>query len=238
MVTLTLDPPVKNRPRFGTEIPPLENGDRLSAAEFLRRYDAMPQVNKAELVQGIVYMPSPVRIDQHGEPDNFVQGLLFNYAAATPGVRAATNSTTRLGRDDVPQPDGLLRILPEHGGQSRVGAKGLLEGAPELAFEVAASSASIDANDKKTTYRRAGVLEYVVWRTLDGVIDWWQLEDDEYQPLEPDEAGIYRSRVFPGLWIDAGALLAQDAPRLLETLNRGLADQTHAAFVAALKAIR
>src|SRR5687767_15061926 len=104
--------------------PPLENGAHLGASEFLRRYEGMPELKKAELVNGIVYMGSPVRSDQHGEPEGLIQGWLCNYAIATPGVRHATNSTIRLGPDDVPQPDGLLRILPECGGQSRLDAKG------------------------------------------------------------------------------------------------------------------
>src|ERR1051326_8597374 len=117
----------------------LENGAHLSAAEFLRRYEAMPEIKKAELINGIVYMGSPVRHDQHGKPDSLLQGWLCTYAIATPGVESGTNSTTRLGPDDVPQPDGLLRILPEAGGQARVDTKGYLQGAPELVAEVAAS---------------------------------------------------------------------------------------------------
>lgn len=134
-------------------IPPLENGDRLTAREFLRRYLAMPHVRKAELIHGIVYMGSPVRLDRHGEPDNLIQTWLGSYSIATPGVRAAANSTTRLGPDDVPQPDALLRILPECGGQSRLDAAGYLLGAPELVVEIAASSVSLDDGDKLVAYR-------------------------------------------------------------------------------------
>ncbi len=139
------------------QTPRLENGDQLTAAEFLRRYDTMPEVKKAELINGIVYIASPVRIEEHGEPHATVSGWLGTYMIATPGVKAASNSTVRLGADDVPEPDALLRILPEYGGQSRLDKKGYLRGAPGLAFEVAASSASIDARQKLQTYRRAGV---------------------------------------------------------------------------------
>jgi Uma2 family endonuclease len=218
------------------ELPPLENGDRLGAAEFLRRYEAMPEVRKAELINGIVYMGSPVRIDRHGQPDSLIQGWLFNYAIATPGVRAAANSTARLGPDDVPQPDALLRILPECGGQSRVDARGYLRGAPELVVEIAASSASLDAGDKLVAYRRAGVREYLLWRTEDGAVDWWSREEDDFPRLVPDAAGVFRSRAFPGLWLDARALLAEDGPRVVAVLNEGLTSPGHAAFVAQLAA--
>lgn len=35
---------------------PLENGDRLSRFEFEHRYQAMPELKKAELVEGVVYI--------------------------------------------------------------------------------------------------------------------------------------------------------------------------------------
>ncbi len=212
----------------------LENGAHLSAAEFLRRYEAAPEV-KAELINGIVYMASPVRLDQHGEPDSLIQTWLCNYAVATPGVKSATNSTARFGPDDVPQPDGLLRVVPERGGSARVNAKGYLEGAPELVAEVAASSASLDAREKLATYRRAGVAEYVLWRTADESLDWWALEEDEYQPLGAGGDGFLRSRVFPGLWLDSAALLAGDGAKVMETLQLGLQSAEHAAFVAELQ---
>jgi Uma2 family endonuclease len=216
------------------ETPFLESGDHLTASEFLRRYDAMPEVKKAELIDGIVYMASPVRVDQHGEPDSLSQGLLLNYAAATPGVRSATNATVRLGPDDVPQPDVLLRILPSHGGRTRVNARGYLVGAPELVMEIAASSASVDTREKLHSYRRAGVQEYIIWRTQQQALDWWTLHEDDYVPLEPDAHGIIRSKVFPGLWLDVGAMLRLDATIMLARLAEGLATVEHTHFVKAL----
>ena len=196
----------------------------------------MPASVKAELIDRVVYVTSlPVSAEYHGEPDNLCQGWLGTYAAETSGVKAATNSTTRLGGDDVPQPDASLRILHSHGGRSRIGAKGYLEGPPELVVEIAASSASIDVRGKLASYRRAGVQEYLVWRTEDGVIDWWQLEADEYRPLPAQADGTVRSRIFPGLWLDVPAALADNAAKILTTLRRGLRSAQHTAFVAELK---
>ena len=221
--------------RTGAErVPPLENGAHLSAREFLRRYEGMPELKKAELINGTVYLGSPVRLDQHGEPDNLIQTWLGTYSLATPGVKAATNSTARLGPDDVPQPDGLLRLLPECGGQARLDPKGYLLGAPELAVEVSASTASLDVREKLTAYRRAGVREYLVWRTEDGALDWWMLEEDEYSPLAAGADGVLRSRVFPGLWLDAAALLGGDGAQVMAVLRRGLGSAEHTAFVAEL----
>ncbi len=195
----------------------------------------MPELKKAELISGIVYMASPVRLDQHGEPDNLIQTWLGTYSLATPGVKAATNATARLGPDDVPQPDGLLRLLPECGGQARLDPRGYLVGAPELVAEVSASTASLDVRDKLTAYRRAGVREYLVWRTEDGALDWWELEEDEYRPIPPGADGVLRSRQFPGLWLDSGALLAGNGAQVMATLQEGLQSAEHASFVATIE---
>lgn len=216
-------------------IPPLENGDRLTRAEFERRYHATPGV-RAELIEGVVYvMASPVRVARHGEPHAALNGLLFNYLIATPGVRLADNATVRLDLDNEPQPDALLLIDPARGGQARISADDYVEGAPELVAEVAASSASLDLGDKLRAYRRNGVREYLVWRALDRAIDWFVLRDDLYEAMGPSDDGLPRSGAFPGLWLDAGALLARDLPRAVAALNRGLASPEHAAFVERLR---
>jgi hypothetical protein len=164
-----------------------------------------------------------------------LQTWLGTYSIATRGVRAATNATARLTADDVLQPDGLLRILPECGGQTRLDAKGYLVGAPELVVEIAASSASLDTREKLASYRRAGVREYLVWRTEDEAVDWWSLEEDEYRPLGADALGVLRSKVFPGLWLNTAALLPGDGAKLMAKLQEGLSTEEHASFIGLLQ---
>src|SRR5262249_5685877 len=154
------------------EIPPLENGDQLTRAEFERRYEAMPHLKKAELIEGVVFVPSPVRLNQHGSPQAALIGWLTNYWASTPGVQVRDNSTVRLDLDNEPQPDALMIVDPRRGGQVRVSPDDYVEGAPELVAEVAASSVSIDLNAKLLVYRRNQVREYLVWRVLDQAVDW------------------------------------------------------------------
>lgn len=204
-------------------IPPLENGDHLSASEFLRRFESMPEIKKAELIQGLVALASPVHTDVHGEQDGLIQGWLSYYAAFRSGVRHATNATLRLGPDDVPQPDAMLFRDAEQGGKTRLDKKGYLTGAPELIVEVAASSVSRDAQEKFVSYRRAGVLEYVLWRVQDEAIDWFVLEEDEYRPVKPVE-GVLQSRVFSGLWLEVEAALRGDRAAVLATLRRGMGE--------------
>lgn len=215
--------------------PPLENGDRLTREEFECRYDAMPHLKKAELIEGVVYLGSPVRVNVHGAPNSILVTCLGTYQAHTRGTEAADNTTVRLDLDDELQPDAFLRILPEFGGQSQTSDDGYVEGAPELVAEIAASSVSLDLHAKKEVYRKSGVREYLVWRVLDAHIDWWILRNDRYVPLAPDENGIIRSQTFPGLWLDVPALLRSDSTRVLEALQQGLASAEHTNFTATLK---
>jgi Uma2 family endonuclease len=215
------------------DVLPLENGDRLTRAEFERRYEAMPGLKKAELVEGVVYVPSPVRHVQHGRPSSNIEIWLGTYRVATPGTDSGGNSTVRLDFDNELQPDILLRL--EHGGRSEIGPHGYVEGPPELVVEVAASSASYDLHDKLRAYRRNGVQEYVVWRVLEGALDWLVLREGSYEGLEPDEAGVLRSEVFPGLWLNVEALLVQDMTAVMATLQEGLASPEHTDFVARLR---
>jgi Uma2 family endonuclease len=219
------------------QLPPLENGDRLSREEFERRYEAMPPHIKAELIEGVVYMSSPVRADGHGNQHADIMGWAYFYRALTPGVDLSDNATVRLGPDNEAQPDGVLYILPEHGGQAEVN-DGYLEGAPELVIEVAATSVSIDAGTKKMAYQRHGVKEYLIWRVLDDEIDWFILRDSGYAQLAADPAGIVRSETFPGLWLDRPAMLRRDSAAVLRLLQQGLASPEHAHFVASLEAAR
>ena len=215
-------------------VPPLEPGDHLTRDEFERRYDAMPGLKKAELIEGVVFLPSPVRVDQHGSPHADLITWLGVYRAATPGVRVADNTTIRLDLDNEPQPDALMLIEPGRGGQARIDADGYIKGGPELVAEVAASSASLDLNAKLRVYRDNGVREYIVWRVLDGSIDWFVLRQGQYAAL-PVVAGTYRSETFPGLWLVPDALTRFELAGVLQVLQQGLASAEHAAFVARLQ---
>ncbi len=216
-------------------IPPLEPGDHLSRAEFERRYEAMPHIRKAELIEGVVYIPSPVRPNEHGIPHFDLITWLGSYRAQTPGVRGADNTTVRLDLGSVPQPDALLMIEPSHGGKAVIGEDRYIEGAPELVAEVAASSVSFDLHAKVRVYCRNRVREYVVWRVLDQAVDWFALRGGKYVRLRRTRAGVLQSRVFPGLWLDPAALVRSDLPTVLQVLQEGLATPAHAAFVAKLK---
>jgi Uma2 family endonuclease len=227
---------MRRQPVPVTVIPPLENGDRLTRAEFERRFDAMPELKKAELIQGRVFTAPKVRFERHAEPHAKMATWLGLYVLQTPGVRGADNATVRLDDENEPQPDIALFVVPECGGRVTVGAGDYLEGAPELVVEIAASSASYDLHDKLEMYCGFGVAEYVVWRVLDGALDWFRLVDGTYVAVEPDTDGILKSSAFPGLWLSAPAILADDRPTVLATVSVGIADAAHAEFVASLAA--
>ncbi|NEO17652.1 MAG: Uma2 family endonuclease [Moorea sp. SIO4G2] len=210
-------------------IPPLESGDQLTQVEFEQRYARMPDVKKAELIEGIVYMASPLRMTQHANPHARIMTWLGTYWSATPGVEVGDNATVRLDADNEPQPDALLRLTVD--GQSRISEDGYVEGAPELIVEIAASTASIDLNDKLKAYRRNQVQEYLVWRVYDGELDWFRLREGKYIKLEPNDKGIICSDYFPGLWLAQDALLTGDLGQVLAILQEGFNSPEHEKLV-------
>ncbi|BAY32904.1 hypothetical protein NIES2107_47980 [Nostoc carneum NIES-2107] len=215
-------------------IPPLENGDRLSRHEFERRYQAMPNHKKAELIEGVVYLASPLRFERHAEPHGKIVVWLGTYQISTPGIKLGIEPTVRLDQDNEPQPDAVLFIDQSLGGQSRLTEDDYIEGAPELVIEIAASSAAYDLHDKKKAYRRNGIQEYIVWQILENKLDWFRLSESEYVPLEPNADGILQSQVMPGLWLAASALLAGNMSQVMTVLQAGLSSPEHTEFVTRL----
>ena len=201
---------------------PLHAGDHLSASEFLRRYRAAGQNVEAELVNGVVYIMLPAHFEAHGKPDSIMGMWLAHYAAFTSSIEHASGSSVKLSRIDVPQPDSLIFVKPEAGGGCRITKDDYLEGAPEFVAEVSATSASYDCREKLEAYLRAGVREYLVWRTYDGEVDWFVLREDEYVRLEPNSNGVLRSPFLPGLWLKTNALLTHDRRGVLQTLDEGI----------------
>lgn len=226
---------VTHQPKQPQSILPLESGDRLTCQEFERRYEAMPNIKKAELVEGVVYMASPVRSSSHGQPHAAMIGWLFTYCSATPETSLDDNTTVRLDAENELQPDACLRLGESVGGQSRLSEDDYIEGAPELIVEIAASSATYDLHDKKRAYRRNRVQEYIVWQVLERKIDWFSLQNGEYVSLLVDERGIVRSKVFPGLWLAVTALLSREIAQVLAVLQEGLSSPAHQRFVKQLR---
>lgn len=215
-------------------VPPLEGGDHLTRAEFERRYSARPDIKKAELIEGVVYMASPVHA-AHGESHGDVLTWLGLYKAMTPGIRLADNASTRLDIDNEVQPDVCAWIDESAGGQLRVTEEGFLEGVPEFIVEIAASSASYDLHDKLDVYRRNGVQEYLVLQVYEQETSWYRWQEGKYEPLPLDDEGIIRSQVFPGLYFRPSLFWNGDLAGLLAVLQQGLDSREHQAFVARLK---
>ena len=227
--SLTSSPASMRPPRATT----LESGDRLSRAEFHRRYEQASPHLKAELVEGVVYVSAAVRNRSHGTPHGHVLGCVATYCASTPGVAFADNATIRLDADNEVQPDVLMRLLPEHGGRCRESPDDYLEGPPELVIEVAASSASYDLHDKLNAYRRNGVREYLVWLVEEAQFACYRMgEEGELIPADvASSGGIFRSAAFPGFWLSTEALLAGDLRRALDVVLQGLASLEHEELV-------
>jgi Uma2 family endonuclease len=214
-------------------VSPLVQGDFLPRDEFLRRWGMSERIKRAELIGRIVYMPSPVSLE-HGDTDHLIGVWLAHYEAATPGCRGSDNATWLMG-DDAPQPDKSLRILPEYGGQSRREGS-YAAGAPEFLAETCVSATAYDLHQKFDLYQEAGVYEYLAVLMQERQVRWHQLANGRFQIVPAPKDGIYRSVAFPGLWLDATALLARDLGRVLAVLQDGLRSPEHAQFVELLRA--
>ncbi len=215
----------------GASLPPLEPGDHLDQKTFHARYEAMAPGVRAELIEGTVYMPSPLK-SLHGRHHARLMFWLGAYQEATPGVDLYDNATVILGSDSEPQPDAALTLVDREESQTRVGDDGYLEGPPELVIEVASSTESYDLHSKKSAYERAGVKEYLVLALRQRKVLWFVSRHGRFeeQPVAAD--GLLRSEVFPGLWLDPEAALSADSRRLLDALRQGLTTPEHRAFAA------
>jgi Uma2 family endonuclease len=215
-------------------VEPLRNGDVLDQPTFHERYEAMPSSFRAELIEGVVYVPSPVS-NWHLVFQGDISTWLGVYRVNTPGVDHGATGTVILNDRNEPQPDALLRILETAGGKSRVNEKAFLAGTPELHVEISYSSQSIDLHQKRRAYERAGVQEYIVILLREPAVRFFRLQNQVYQEVNADADGVWRSSVFPGLWLNVRALLDRDGKALLETLQQGIDSADHKAFVGRLQ---
>jgi len=197
----------------------LEAGDTLTREEFHRRYLARPDIKKAELIDGVVYVPSPTRFTWHDQQAALMIFWLSTYAIPYPEIHVGGSATIYLDEHNEVQPDAFMFRPEPDRSPIRITEDGYLEGAPQLVVEVAASSASYDLHQKLEAYRRNQVQEYIVWRVLDDAIDWFRWRNGEFVRLEPDAAGVIESEVFPGLRLDLARLLAGDRAGLVAALR-------------------
>lgn len=189
----------------------------------------MPAKTRAELIGGIVYMPSPLKND-HGDIHATIIGWLWTYKSQTPGTKLVDNATCILGNDSEPQPDASMTIA---GGQTRVNTKGYLSGAPELVVEVASSSEAYDLFEKRRDYEKYGVGEYLVLLVRENRAVWLVREEGKFVEMN-DKNGILRSRLLPGLWLDVNSVFRNDNALLLEVLRQGMATPQYTEFVQRL----
>ncbi len=221
--------------RVRAYLPPLQSGDRLGVSEYMERYEAMPEHVRAELISGVVYMASPV-YDPHASFHAWLVSWLGLFAFDTPGCEPKIGPTLLLGPEDAPEPDAALRLKPEAGGKSRLARQKILSGPVELVAEVADSSAAIDLHDKKEAYLAGGVREYLIVAVQTDEVIWLSRRGRRWTRLTPDRAGVLKSRVFPGLWLDPRALLEDDTRRLQSVAKAGLRSREHGRFVRELAA--
>lgn len=216
----------------------LEQGEELTQPEFHRRYEMLPDLRKAELIDGTVFMESPTRYRAHSRPQADILHWLKTYSLATPGTIALGNVTLILDHRNELEPDGVLLVSPDHGGQCTVDSRDYLHGGPELVVEVSASTVARDYGRKLGVYLRHKVRELLIWRTGEGILDWFVLRGVDYELKQPDPNRTLRSEVFPGLWLDVESVLAGNLTAVLAQLQHGIDSDEHRAFADQLAARR
>jgi Uma2 family endonuclease len=226
----TIQPKTEKRDE---DFPLLDTGYHLTADEFHRRYKLMPEGVRAELIEGIVYMSSPVTV-KHSQPHASLTGWCWFYTAQTPGIVAELSATVKLGPKNEFQPDGLLYYPENIGGTARI-KDDYIEGAPEFVFEVSNSTTAMDLHEKFEVYQGAGVREYLVWQVAQKRADWFVRKQTSFETLTPDHAGVLKSAAFPGLWLDVPALLERNQSKLLATIQAGTTSREHSEFVKRLQ---
>jgi hypothetical protein len=204
-----------------------QNGERLTRDEFIARWERMPQLKFAELIDGEVYVPSPLSLP-HSQQDSILQGWGFTYNYRSGLVDSFPNATWLL-LESAPQPDLVLRLRAAYGGQSGA-TDNLGSGPPEFVAEVAVSSRSYDLGPKLKLYERAGVREYLAALVEERRLEWRVLREGRYVRISADNAGTYRSEIFPGLWLNEPAFWNNDVARVMEVLEEGLRSPEFLAF--------
>ena len=234
---MTTMPPIRRvvQGLSGPYVAPFEDGDVLDQPTFHKLYEAAPEGFRAELIGGIVHLPSPVGM-RHGRPHLVLGAWLAQYSAETDGTEAFIDITAIMSGDDEPQPDVSIIITPEAGGQTTVSEGDYLTGAPELAVEIAHTTTLLDLHAKKQMYEKHGVREYIVIETKRRTIHWFIRRDEKFVPLKLGGDGVLKSRIFPGLWLEPAAVFERSAKRLLTVLQLGFATPEYAKFAAKLQA--
>jgi Uma2 family endonuclease len=236
-VTATTEAPMatdltRDTTRAAPGVPPeLYAGARMDRATFHRLYEQTPEGFNAELIGGVVYVASPLKVP-HGRHHGILMTWLGAYWAATPGCDLLDNTTAILGDESEPQPDAALRI---EGGSSHIDEDDYLTGPPELVAEVADTTVRLDLGAKRADYEREGITEYLVLVVAERRAVWFVRDErGAFSELSADADRLLKSRVFPGLWLDADAFFGRDGRRVLEAVAKGIASPEHAAFVESL----
>ena len=189
-----------------------------------------PETN-ADLVGGVVHLWIRVTVS-HGQMSATLNGGIGLSRVGLTGIHGGVRTTTVLGDDSEVQPDATLRF--PIGGTSAVNDDDYLVGCPELVCDVVDTADAHALTARRADDERYGATEVVMVTVREPRVLWLVGEGDRLTERSPDADGVYRSGVFPGLWLDPAALLAEDMQRLLDVLRQGLATPEHAAFAASL----
>ena len=183
-------------------------------------YALVPDRQKADLLDGVIYVASPDTY--HGDQyTNFLARLLAGFCEARDlGKVFGSRFAFRLSPHRCPEPDvavvlaSRLHLVDDHG----------MTGGPDVAVEVVSrDSRTRDYRDKRRIYEESGVSEYWLVDPIKGRADFLVLEAGKYQSAVLDDGSIFRSRVLPGFFLDGRWLFGEDLPKVQPTSTRSCA---------------
>lgn len=181
----------------------------LSFEDFLEQYDGV----HCEWVDGKVELMSPVS-NLHQKIDVFLLTLI-NFYVVKHDLGTVYNQTFPMrlpSRRSGREPD----ILFVAKNREHLIHDTFVDGAGDFVVEIISpESVERDRFTKFAEYEAAGIGEYWIIDGWKKEILFYQLDETgQYQQILPEAAGVYRSKMLPGFWINVAWLWENPLPLL------------------------
>ena len=197
----------------------------------------MPDSLKAELIEGTVYLMSPPVSNEHSEPHFDLIFWLGLYCFASVGVAGADNgilrSTWTMSRSLMHFFESSLNLADSRARAPTTTLRDARTGCGNRREQCKLRPSR--KTERLSPQRSSRIRCLACVRQGNRLVHFC---DGTYEHLEPGADGVLRSRVFPGLALDATAFLNGDMARVNTVMQESLKSPEHAAFVERLKAMR
>lgn len=176
---------------------------------------------KADLINGVIYMPSPENTDDNELFIWLVTLMNLFVRRKKLGQIYGSRVAFRLAEKHGPEPD-IAFVRTEN--MERV-TRGGVEGPADLAIEIVSpDSVERDYYLKRELYELYRIPEYWIIDEMDQTVTLLRLKQAKYREVRPQK-GEMHSQVLTGFWLRPEWLWQQPRPDEIETLETILAKQ-------------